>query len=178
MKPAGRVRAALSTAVLVVALAALSRAPYSPPSSGEATLRLAWRAHTWVRETCRDRSQEELDALPVHMRAPRECTRERTEYRLVVEIDGVARDTLRVAAGGLKGDRPVFVMEEWLLPPGERAVRVSFGPWDDDGASATLRLDTTLAFRRGVVQLVTLDTEGRRLIVRSPATPRDAGGPP
>jgi hypothetical protein len=57
-------------------------------------------------------------------------------------------------------------------------VRVSFGPWDDDAFSATLRLDTTLDFRRGAVQLVTLDTEARRLIVRSAATPGDAAAQP
>jgi hypothetical protein len=194
MTPVQIARALAVTAVLVVIIAALARAPYSPPVTGDAVLRLAWRTNTLVREICRPRTPAELEALPVHMRTPEECTRERSEYRLVVAIDGERPDTLRVAGGGLRGDRPVFVMQERLLPAGEHDVRVTFAPWTDHddallgpdtatvfgvdttdalrlSASAALRLDTSLLFVRGHVHLVTLDTEGRRLVVRSPTGP-------
>jgi hypothetical protein len=180
LTPVQAARALAVTAVAVVIIAALARAPYSPPDTGKAVLRLAWRTNTLVREVCRPRTAAELEALPVHMRTPEECSRERSEYRLVVDVEGRRPDTLRVAGGGLRGDRPVFVMQERALSAGAHDVMITFAPWGDDeyapstpGAHsvAALRLDTTLTFVRGNVHLVTLDTEGRRLVVRSP-TPR------
>jgi hypothetical protein len=160
--------AAVATAVLVLIIAALSRAPYSPPATGDGVLRLAWRSNTHVQEICRPRTQAELDALPVHMRTPEACSRERAEYRLVLAIDAARADTMRVVGGGIRGDRPAFVMQERDLAPGSHRVRVSFAPHTAGGsAGPQLHLDTTLVFARGRVHLVTLDTEGARLIVRS-----------
>jgi hypothetical protein len=168
MRPAELLRALAFTVVLTLPLAALARAPYTPPGAEGAVLRLAWRSNIQAEQSCRPRTPAELEALPVHMRTPEICTADRASFRLVVRLDDRQADTVPVAPGGAKGDRPVFVLREVTLPPGVHRVRVSFEREANGSAEGhTLRLDTTLVFTAGAIHLVTLDAEARRLVVRS-----------
>jgi hypothetical protein len=158
----------LASALTTLSIAALSRAPYSPPGRDDALLRFSWRMSVAAREHCRARTQAELDALPVHMRAPEICTREEATYALVTQIDELDADTLPVARGGAKGDRPIFVLEQRVLTPGSHRVRAHFYRTTNTSDTALLAgLDTTLVMERGGVQLVTLASESRRLTVRT-----------
>ena len=162
-----RIVAVLVTVLATLALGWLARAPYTPPGSDSASLRLSWRLRSAGTETCRPRTQAELDALPVHMRSPDVCESRQLVYWLIMRIDDTTLDTLRVVPGGLKQDRPAYVLHERTLAPGSHHVRVHFEEQGAAVTSAPLVLDTVVQFQAGVVHLVTLDGGNTRLVLRS-----------
>jgi hypothetical protein len=153
--------------LLVAGIVALSRLPYSPPGDGMATLRLAWQLTVTAPENCRPRTAAELEALPVHMRSPEVCTRDRAGFVLITRIGGGAPDTTPLVRGGARGDRPLFVLEERTLPPGRHRVRLDLERTTTAGAELIATLDTILEVSGGAVQLVTLDADARRFTTRS-----------
>lgn len=164
----GPVRIAVCTAALLIFLAALSRAPYTPRGAEAALLRFSWRMSVTARENCRPRTEAELAVLPVHMRTPEVCTGDRATYFLLIRIDSAAPDTVQLSRGGMKGDRPLFVLEERGLTPGRHRVRVGVHRSGETGPDELLAsLDTVLTLRPSGVQLVTLGTDGRSLTVAS-----------
>jgi hypothetical protein len=156
-------------AVSAFALAAmywLALAPYAPQGSDTSLLRLSWRMRGEIEEECRERSEEELEKIPVHMRTARVCEREAVAYELKVSIDGRDVLALHLIAAGAKGDRPIYVLEEFPLEPGAHRIRVALeadhGDDDDDddedekGEARTV-LDEMVQFEKGRIHLVTLD---------------------
>ena len=178
MSRAGRVRlsarrwlpALLVTVLATAALGWLARAPWTPAGSAHGVLRLSWRLRGERTETCRQRTPEELAALPVHMRTPEVCEGQLVAYRLAVRLDDAPADTVTVLPGGARADRPVFVLRELPLVPGAHRVRVELGRADGEHPGATLTLDTVLTAAPGAVELITLDAEATRLVhIRSPS---------
>lgn len=163
----------LVTVIMTVGIGWLARAPYEPPGSDSAILRLSWRLRAPVAETCRPRTQTELDALPVHMRTPEVCQSRTAVYDLSVQLDSLKADTSRVLQGGAKGDRPLFVLKEMALEPGPHHVRIRFasGAGVPAAEPVVLALDTVLHMHAGAIALVTLGSDGRTLIVRQSTQP-------
>ena len=152
--------------VTVLATAALgwgSRAPYSSPDGDRALLRLSWRMRGERIETCRPRTQAELDAVPVHMRTPEICEGHLLSYRLVVQVDDEAPDTTEIRPAGAKGDRPVYVLAEQPLTEGAHRVRVAFEVVG--GTRPALTLDTMLTTEPGAIELITMDGNNRLIRV-------------
>jgi hypothetical protein len=163
------VRILISAALMTLPIAALARGPaYSAPGADQATLRFSWRMSVPARENCRVRSQEELEALPAHMRAPEECTPDLSDFILVLAVDGRAADTVPLLRGGLKGDRPLIVLEDRRLSPGQHGIDMQFVRVAHDGATVIAALDTTLHIGPGEIGLVTLDATAGRLRARTP----------
>lgn len=158
------------SAAVTLLIAAAARAPYTPPGSEDAVLRFSWRMNVTARENCRARTQQELEALPVHMRAPQICMRDVANYVLVTRVDSGAPDTLPITRGGVKGDRPLFVSEDRTLPPGPASITVELLRTAAGDVAVLARLDTTMTMQSGRIQLVTLDAEGR-LILQSSLVP-------
>jgi len=166
----------LVTAVVTASIGWLARAPYSPPGSETAVLRLSWRLIPNRAEHCRRLSQEELEKLPVHMRNPTVCEREHVDYRLIVQVDDAAPDTTHLLPSGAHGDRPIFVLQQHQLEPGAHRVRVWFARESREREHDReeheerrherpgLRLDTNISARAGVVELITLDPVARQLV--------------
>ncbi|MEX2284225.1 MAG: hypothetical protein WEE89_17185 [Gemmatimonadota bacterium] len=166
----------LVTAIAVSGIGWLARAPYTPPGSDTAVLRLSWRLMPERTEHCRRLSQEELEKLPIHMRNPTVCEREVADHRLIVQIDDEAPDTTRLLPMGAHGDRPIFVLQERELAPGAHRVRVWFGRESGEREhereeheerrreQSALRLDTNITARPGQVELVTLDPVAQQLV--------------
>lgn len=157
MRSAGRLLLGVSlAAAITVALGFLSRAPISGAHEAQASLRFSWRLRAEEAGECQRPSAEELADLPSHMRNPDSCVGQVPSHRLRVQVDGEERFDLLVEASGARGDRPLFVFRELLLPPGRHEVRVSFSP---DGAEAGdgrgLFLDSALDIGPGDVRLVT-----------------------
>ena len=163
------------------ALASLSRAPWTAPGATDAVVRLSWRATSQWTEECRTLTEGERRRLPAHMQQERLCEGRVAPYRLQVRIDGttVANDT--VQAAGARGDRPIYVLREFAVEPGEREVWVEFeslgalAPETGRGAEerpgsvfpASLVLRSRVRAVPGRAVLVTYDADARSLIVRT-----------
>jgi len=167
--PARIAAVVITTALMLVVIGWLARAPYTPRGSEDAVLRLSWRFRPVAAETCRPRTQAELDALPVHMRTPEICESVPVVYSVVRQLDDATADTIRVLRGGLKQDRPVYVLLDTTLPPETYRVRVSLTREREGATEQVLEpLDTVIRMEPGHVGLVTLESEGRGFVVRGP----------
>jgi hypothetical protein len=132
-----------------------------------AAVRLALRTALAHVEVCRDRTAEELAALPAHMRQPRVCEDRRPDYRLELRADGERVLARRVAPPGVHRDRPLTVDELVPIAPGKRRVEVLFAPDATPHAAAgpgaavrqppSWHLDCSAELTRGRILLVLLD---------------------
>lgn len=82
-----------------------------------ALIRLSF-AHGARKESCRERTPEELAKLPRNMRRPLECTRVRLPVVVELDIDGAALYRAVLPPTGLAGDGPSRVYERFPVPPG------------------------------------------------------------
>lgn len=148
-----------------------SHVPIGLPGSGEAALRLAWRARPDRIEECRPQSEEVLARLPPHMRQAVICEGVSATYVLEVRRDGALIAERVVAGGGLRRDRPLYVFQEIPMPDGEASVSVRFTRREvgestrEDAVPAELSLERRLRFEAGRVILVTYEPERRELVV-------------
>jgi len=159
-----------------VLLAALSRAPQPVGDGHGGLLRLSWSGQPERVEVCRTMPDEELAALPQHMRQPVVCEGRAADYHLVVTVDGAVVTDEPVTGGGLRHDRPVYLYREFPLSPGAHALTVRFALADTaapaparaapgrlDALPRVLTLDTAITLRPRTVALVTYDAEGSKL---------------
>jgi hypothetical protein len=179
---------------LVAAVAAtlgltwLSQVPIGSGQSADGTLRLAWRARPERIETCQEQDSEALAALPAHMRQAVICEGRNASYRLEVWIDGQIIADQSVRPGGLRGDRPVYVLLELPMAADEEAhvrvslVRIESSPPTDatteehrrgelnEALPPSLVYERRLHFAPRQVRLITYDPERRELAeVHAPA---------
>jgi len=129
-----RAAGAGAAAAVALGLACASSAPMTANPSPDAMLRLAWSARPERIERCRRQTEEELAALPRHMRQEVVCAGTTAEYRLQVRLDGEVVADQIVHGGGLRRDRRVYVFREVVVTPGDRAVDVRFERLDPDVA--------------------------------------------
>jgi hypothetical protein len=159
-------RAIGAVAVTIGTMLLLSWCASMPYSAGGAThgaLRLSWRMRGGRVEQCRPRTEAELNALPVHMRTPQVCEGYAVSYDLVVQIDDEAAHTLRLNPRGAKGDRPIFVLENFPVSSGRHRVQVRLSPIERSDHATEIRYEETLMFERGTIVLITLNEGGNRL---------------
>lgn len=107
------------------ALAAGSRAPWTPRPVGDGVLRLTLSARPEPIETCRRLSADELAERPVHMRLAVECEGRSATYRLQVWRNDTVLDDRVLHGSGWRRDRPIHLLREYPMPPGEHPVRIS-----------------------------------------------------
>lgn len=107
------------------ATAWLSQAPIRPPLSGRAVVRLAWSARPERIDECRRLSDAELESVPTHMRLRVKCEGRTVPYALRVAVGEreLLVDTLR--GGGARRDRPIHLLQDIPLDPGEHRVRIT-----------------------------------------------------
>jgi hypothetical protein len=112
----------LSLAV-VLAVAALSHRPlWRSLAENTALVRLSF-THSGVR-ACRDRTPEELAALPRNMRNAQLCDRRRAPVRVEMDIDGKTVFAGDLPPGGLAGSGPSRVYRGVELPAGRYRLAV------------------------------------------------------
>lgn len=182
------VRVAATVAGLAL-LSALTRVRWHTPeaASGDARLRLSWRARGEIIQRCRRATEAELANVPAHMRQEVTCEGARVApYLLTVLIDGRVAADAQVAGSGEPGEGTLYLLQEFPLPPGEHRVQVTFVRGDSGavaGAPARgsgargdhrhavpprLTLDTTLTIGARAITLVTYSAEEERLVVVGP----------
>lgn len=91
-----------------------------PPDSG--LVRLSF-THSGARN-CRDRTEEELAALPRNMRSAQLCERRRAPVRIEMDVDGHRALTAELRPSGLAGSGPSRVYDRVVLPAGEHRVEL------------------------------------------------------
>jgi hypothetical protein len=154
---------------LSAALVVCSGLPYVADSSDDALIRLSWRAVGERIEECRKPTEEELAALPPHLRRQEICAGRTTPFQLAVSIDGAAVFEDRIRPGGARQDRPVYVLQEFPLSPGRHRLQVRFAAelpaGADREARAPLVLDQILTLEPRTIALVTYDDTAGQLHV-------------
>ncbi len=156
----------LFTALLFVIIAALGQIPFGQVPE-EAYLRLALRTTEARVEICRDRTPEELEALPAHMRQPRVCDRHAIPYRLHVQLDGDTVLDRILEPRGARSDRPLVFDHQLAVDPGAATLAVSFAPdaSASDGAAGDFAEALARTKRHQLEQPVELEA-GRITLVR------------
>ena len=153
-----------------------SRVAYETADAEHALLRLSWRIRPERNEVCRDRTPAELEALPVHMRTPRVCETRVTPYQLIVRIDQGHPDTVVLLPAGARHDRPIYVLRDSLLAAGKHRISVTFGR---AGVTApVMHLDESIDLRPGRISLITMDDEGKKLVLMARRAPFLLDGAP
>ncbi len=168
----------LVTASLLAAVVLAGQIPFGR-SIGEATLRLSLRTVNTRLEVCRDRSPEELEALPFHMRQPTVCEGISPTYQVRATLDGYEVITVQADPGGVRGDRPLIVDQEVTIDPGVKRLEVSMTPIEPPGMAQTAQsafaripryfLDREVTLAKDRITLVLLDQEDGELKVYQPA---------
>lgn len=126
------------SALLLAVVVLLGQVPWGS-STGEAVLRLALRTVHGKVEVCRERSAEELAALPPHMRQAEICDTYPVGYRLRVELDGRLLVDESVSPGGMRQDRPHNVDREFIVDSGTSRLAVTFRPEPPEDADPEAR---------------------------------------
>lgn len=172
-KPTGRrgwVRPTLGIVAAVaaaVAIAWLSRIPYTVHGDDAGMMRLSWRMAAPEVEECRELSPEERAGRPAHMREEEVCERRFPSYRLRAAVDGRTVADRAFQPGGIRGDRPFFIFEDVLMEPGRHAVEVRFEPVDDEGADLPrLAWEGEVGVGPREIVLITYERDGESLILR------------
>jgi hypothetical protein len=125
MTPARILASGIATAVGLALLAYASAAPLPYHASDAARLRLSWSARPERIEVCRQLSAEEQARREEHMRQRVECEGGFATYTLRVEVDSRAIGETIVHGAGLRHDRPLYLLRDYAIPPGQHRVRVT-----------------------------------------------------
>ena len=129
--------ACAATAALLAVVAYASAVPIPLHTSDSARLRLSWSARPERIEVCRTLTEEELEHVPEHMRQRTNCEGVFATYTLRVEVDGRSIGESVVRGAGLRHDRPLYLLRDYQVPPGQHRLRVTLirrEKTDDDAA--------------------------------------------
>ena len=185
MTNVSRLAAALLVALGLGAMIRVSAIGLIVHAGAQGVVRLAWSARPERIETCRSRTPEELERLPLHMRQAQVCEGSTAEYQLTVHRDGALVATDRIHGAGLRRDRRLYVFKEIPVDPGESHIEIRFDRTGDDRndvsvsapvsdvAPRHLAFSTRVRVRPREVVLVTYSAErGELVAVTGPAGSR------
>jgi hypothetical protein len=99
--------------------------PLAYHADDAARLRLSWSARPERIEVCRQVSAEEQARREEHMRQRVECEGGFATYALRVEVDNRAVGEAVIHGAGLRHDRPLYLLKDYPVPPGEHRIRVT-----------------------------------------------------
>lgn len=157
-------RIALAAAGLVL-VAALSHVPFDTDRDEHALIRFSWRTRGHGEEHCRNRTQAELDALPVHMRTLQVCSGRIASYELDVEVDEQHLAPKRIRAAGARADRPIYVLQEIPIAPGAHHIEAEFYSTAHPHEQR-LKYEKDVTVQGGDILLITYDDERGTLYMR------------
>jgi hypothetical protein len=149
----------------VATLVALSGLTSVVDASGDARIRLSWRTVGEHIEDCRRPTEDELAALPAHMRQREICDRRLAPFQLDVRIDGETAISREVRPSGARDDRPAYVFEEIRLAPGHHRLAVTFAVVSENAVAAPLTLREDVELVPNAIVLVTLDDDSGELVL-------------
>jgi hypothetical protein len=98
--------------------------PFRQLGEDEAVMTIAFSHVGEIKEPCRKRSAEELMALPPNMRAPMDCTRERSPVRIEAFLDNHPIYVHTAEAPGLFKDSGVNIYHLTKVPAGKHHLQI------------------------------------------------------
>jgi hypothetical protein len=125
MTPGRIASAVVATAAGLALMVWLSAVPFPHHDPEAARLRLSFSARPERIEVCRTLSDAELSQLAEHMRQRVSCDGVLATYTLRIEVDGTPIGESIVRGAGLRHDRPLYLLRDYPVPPGEHRFRVS-----------------------------------------------------
>jgi len=117
--------AGVASGAVLFQITRASSVPLPNRDAGLARLRLSWSARPERIEVCRALTAEELARREEHMRLRVECNGRFATYGLRVEADGKVLGESVVRGAGLRHDRPLYLLRDFVLAGGFHHVRVS-----------------------------------------------------
>jgi hypothetical protein len=120
------VSAAVVSGAALFGIARASTAPLPVHDAGVARLRLSWSARPERIEVCRTLSAAELAEREEHMRQRVDCEGKFASYSLRIDADGRRLAESLERGAGLRHDRPLYVLREVDLTPGQHRIHVEF----------------------------------------------------
>lgn len=126
-------------------------------------LRVAVRTRAASADRCRERTAEELQKLPMHMRQKMACERGWIAYNFSVGVNGQIVDQRTVSPAGAFGDRPLVLSSDTWLEPGAHIVQIQLSPDASAGVTDTVKdmaFHQTITFTAGRAVLVMLEPDG------------------
>jgi len=148
--------AAVIAGAFTLLLGTVSDFVYAAPRHVGSELAISVKHPGVASESCRDLTEEELAAKPVHMRKARECERTRPSVRLRVEIDGEPMLDTSIAPSGLWKDGNSVALERIALETGDHQIRVAIGETADPD-EWTFEAEKTLTFTDEARRVVIFD---------------------
>jgi len=125
VNPVRILTAGAATAAALSLLAYASAVPLAYHPQDAARLRLSWSARPERIEVCRQLSTEAQARRGEHMRQRVECVGGFATYALRVEVDDRAVDESVIHGAGLRHDRPLYLLRDYSVPPGQHRIRVT-----------------------------------------------------
>lgn len=101
-----------------------SEPPFHQLGKDEAILTIAFSHAGEIKEPCRKRSAEELSALPPNMRAPMDCSRERSPLVIEALLDKLPIYTKTAEAPGLFKDSGVDIYHITKVSAGKHHLEI------------------------------------------------------
>lgn len=147
-----------SGALLLALIVVVTHVNVSDPTPG-ALLGIAVRTMAGTVQDCRTLSEEELAALPLHMRRKEVCETHGVPYRLEVRVDGEMRLERVYKAAGIHGDRPITVDERIGMEAGSHDVSIRFSPAkaDASGKLPVFTFEQSVALEEGRIRVARLE---------------------
>lgn len=147
-----------SAALLLALLVVVTHVSVSDPTPG-ALLGIAVRTMAGTVQDCRTLSDEELAALPQHMRRKEVCETHGVPYRIEVRVNGETRLDRTYTAAGIHGDRPIVVDERIDIAPGPHDVSIRFAPAQPDtsGKLPVFQYDRNVVIEEGRIRVAWLE---------------------
>lgn len=168
MRPLRLFLAFAASGLLAWALAASSGAAVPWYGAGASELRLSWSARAERIESCRRLSDDELAARPAHMQQRVECEGRSATYVLHVTVDGHVLDSAVITGGGLRQDRPIILLRDYPVAPGERDVRIVFARREAGDVRDSSEVDDDAPARDDREAREALQRRGRRFAALPP----------
>jgi ferredoxin len=148
--------AALLAVIVAAGMGLISDLVYATPRSEGSELVVTFKHPGQIGENCRELSEAEKAARPVHMRQDRVCDRARASVRLRVALDGEPLIESTHAPLGIWSDGNSVAVERVSIEPGEHRVRVEIGD-SADPQEWTYVTDQTLTFTEQARRVIAFD---------------------
>lgn len=124
-KPVAYLGQAVTYGIFAALIGLFSTLPkYQHLAPDEALLKVSFSHYGQHTEECHKRTAAELAKLPPNMRAPMDCTRERSPVTVRVVMDGSLLYEEALRPGGLRKDSASTVYRRFLVKAGNHKLRV------------------------------------------------------